>query len=151
MTARVAVSRFLLDFNYHSVTEDLPVKIKLTADGSPLGPATGIDGAYSAELVHLDSRLQCVKDSKVQSPSLAHAVLWGAVKDSKVCRRTYILPYIRELDEIEKDGYLTLVDGSQQALRIKWAFASDMAEMWKMRGHGNGAGSGNAFFCTPCK
>ena len=111
----MAVPRFLHDFEYHLVEGAAfrPVTVKISCDGFPLGGATGIEGGVAASLVHNDPRLECVKNTPTQSPSLAHPVIWGAYKDSAFDRKTYLKPYHKVLFKIEKEKKLCLPCGEE--------------------------------------
>ena len=134
LNPKQSIPRFLSDFGYTDVdTRTTPALGKFTADGSPLSAVTGVAGAYSAELVHVDSRLQCVAEGKQQSASMAHPVLWGAIPDSEFDRKEYMLPFIKELSRIEQEGEIELGEDTVN-INIKWAFPADMAEHQKITG-----------------
>ena len=134
LNPKQSIPHFLSDFGYTDVdTTSTPIHIKFTADGSPLSAVTGVGGAYSAELVHVDGRLDCVQKGKLQSPAMAHPVLWGAVPDSEFDRKKYMLPFIKELRRIEEVGRIEIGEDVVD-INIKWAFPADMAEHQKIIG-----------------
>ena len=124
MDPKTCIPRFLQDFKYTEIngTADEPVLLKFTADGSPLSSTTGMDGAYSAEFAHVDPRLKVVQESALQSPKMAHPVIWGAIPDSKFDRTKYMLPFIKELNKIEADKQICIPCGETVGFHLKWAF-----------------------------